>query len=99
MSRADGPPRDRPEPKRREPWTADVPSREDVLRKLSEGTADLLYLSAFCRNNAGGAALVIQHLDGSVVSARGTIASLSERLARVDPAEIRRVTEREGNGE
>jgi hypothetical protein len=33
-----------------------------VLRKLREGTADLLYLSAFCRNNAGGAAILLQHL-------------------------------------
>jgi len=48
----------------REPWTGEVPSRDDVLRKLHEGTADLLYLSAFCRNNAGGAAILLQHLAG-----------------------------------
>lgn len=64
MSRADGPPRARPEPTRRDAWTAAVPSRDEVLRKLREGTADLLYLAAFCRNNGGGAAILLQHLAG-----------------------------------
>ncbi len=64
MSQADGPPRARPQPNRREAWTAAVPSRDEVLRKLREGSADLLYLSAFCRNNAGGAAILLQHLAG-----------------------------------
>ena len=61
----------RPEPNRSEPWTGDVPSRDEVLRKLHEGSADLLYLSAFCRNNAGGAAILLQHLVGQLKPREG----------------------------
>jgi hypothetical protein len=63
MSQADGPPRARPEPNRREPWTRECPSHDDVARKLRDGTADMLYLAAFARNNAGGAALLLQAME------------------------------------
>ena len=47
---------------RSEPWTGEVPSRDDVIRKLHDGTADMLYLAGFCRSNSGGAAMVLQWL-------------------------------------
>ena len=105
MSQADGPPRARPEPNRREPWTGDVSSRDDAQRKLREGSADLLYLSAFCRNNAGGAAMLLQALEAERVNLDRKWRQLDNDLWEIrgnpsdGPPHVLDSKPREGNGE
>jgi len=105
MSQTDGPPRPRPEPKPREPWTAGIPSRDEALRKLRDGTADLLWLSAFCRNNAGGAAMVLQAMEAERVDLDRKWRQLDNDLweirgdPRDGPPHVLAQKPREGNGE
>ncbi len=90
---------------RSEPWTGDVPSRDDVLRKLREGSADLLYLSAFCRNNAGGAAMLLQRLEAERAALDRKWRQLDNDLWEIrgnpsdGPPHVLDAKPREGNGE
>ncbi len=105
MSQADGPPRARPEPNRREAWTAECPSHDDVARKLRDGTADMLYLAAFARNNAGGAALLLQALEAERVKLDRKWRQLDNDIWAIrgnpsdGPPHVLDAKPREGNGE
>lgn len=70
-----------------EPPTPDV-----VLRRLRDGSADLLYLAAVGRAFPSVAAQALQQLENDR-------RRMERKFWATDPAEIRRVTEREGNGE
>lgn len=68
------------------------PTPEVVLRRLRDGTADLLYLAAVARTYPSVAAQALQSIENDR-------RQMERKFWATDPAEIRRVTEREGNGE